>query len=401
MNKIYLDKLCEFTSNIYTNYEILNNNFNICELINNIKQNNSLNEKGIFLKHNLIECKSVFSYIKYDQLILINPICFNLYGNIEWYSFLNSLLTVLNENYLNEPNLIKKTILEIADKNYRQKIIFENTLNENNIKDVCILTNIILFCIKESDIKIYNYENNKTNNIKIIVLININNEYYPIINWNKKYFDINSNFISYLIEITNNKTISQISKEKNEILELINNEEEIKLINNEEEIKLINNEEEIKLINNEEEIKLINKDSYKELTTKENYALYISEAIENNQNLKKQINISDSKKKKKKDKNIFVLNQIDNTNNNLLNKNTIKIKNIETSTFIKTDKITKKDIDEISTKIKLSLNLEQIQSYAFKLGINIFEGATKTGKPKNKKKSELIENIKIFCENYK
>ena len=374
MNKIYLDKLCEFTSNIYTNYEILNNNFNICELINNIKQNNSLNEKGIFLKHNLIECKSVFSYIKYDQLILINPICFNLYGNIEWYSFLNSLLTVLNENYLNEPNLIKKTILEIADKNYRQKIIFENTLNENNIKDVCILTNIILFCIKESDIKIYNYENNKTNNIKIIVLININNEYYPIINWNKKYFDINSNFISYLIEITNNKTISQISKEKNEILELINNEEEIKLIN---------------------------KDSYKELTTKENYALYISEAIENNQNLKKQINISDSKKKKKKDKNIFVLNQIDNTNNNLLNKNTIKIKNIETSTFIKTDKITKKDIDEISTKIKLSLNLEQIQSYAFKLGINIFEGATKTGKPKNKKKSELIENIKIFCENYK
>ena len=47
------------------------------------------------------------------------------------------------------------------------------------------------------------------------------------------------------------------------------------------------------------------------------------------------------------------------------------------------------------------MNLEQIQTYAIKLNISIFEGATKTGKPKNKTKSELIEKIKELGKKYK
>ena len=42
----------------------------------------------------------------------------------------------------------------------------------------------------------------------MIVLLNYNKEYYPVINWNNKYFNINSQFICYLIELsesTNNK----------------------------------------------------------------------------------------------------------------------------------------------------------------------------------------------------
>ena len=109
MNKIYLDKLCEFTLTTYKNYELNNKNFNLEDIIKEIKQNNSLNEKGIFIKHKFIELKLLVSFIEYDHLILINPLCFNLYGNIEWFNFLNALLTVLNDDYLHENNLIKKT----------------------------------------------------------------------------------------------------------------------------------------------------------------------------------------------------------------------------------------------------------------------------------------------------
>ena len=55
MNKIYLDKLCEFTLTTYNNYDFNNKGFNINEVIDSIKQNNSLNEKGVFLKHNFVK----------------------------------------------------------------------------------------------------------------------------------------------------------------------------------------------------------------------------------------------------------------------------------------------------------------------------------------------------------
>ena len=74
MNKIYLDKLCEFTLTTYNNYDFNNKGFNINEVIDSIKQNNSLNEKGVFLKHNFIELKLLIPTMNYDQLILINPL---------------------------------------------------------------------------------------------------------------------------------------------------------------------------------------------------------------------------------------------------------------------------------------------------------------------------------------
>jgi hypothetical protein len=45
------------------------------------------------------------------------------------------------------------------------------------------------------------------------------------------------------------------------------------------------------------------------------------------------------------------------------------------------------------------MNLDQIQSYALKLGISIFDGSTKSGKPKNKTKSDLIDQIKEYIKN--
>ena len=464
MNKIYLDKLCEFALTTNKNYEIINKNLNFDEIINSIKQNNSLNEKGIFFKHNFIELKSLMPSIEYDQIVLVNPLCFNLYGNIEWYNFINGLLTVLNDNYLHENNLIKKTILDTADKTYKKKIMIENILNDKIIENICSLTNIILFSINKTNIKIYNYESNKNNyTIKVVVLLNYDKEYYPVINWNNKYFNIESQFIKYLIELNNNNLnndesnkFTQISnkKLKKNSDNFINNQLKIEKsknifdeFNNEVEVDvevkncnilndnncIIANEQKkidnlINIIDDNKKVKNIvkvnedtnkdcyndtNKDCYEELTTNENYALYISEAIDNNSkkqiNLsdsKKQINLSDSKKKSKKSKNIFVSNHIQNNDDINLdeekqNENENENNKVESSTFVKTEKIKQKDIDEILTNIKPSLNLEQIQIFAIKLGISIFEGSTKTGKPKNIIKLELVKKIKEFAEKYK
>ena len=200
MNKIYLDKLCEFTLTTHKNYESQVKNFNLDETIDFVKQNNSLNEKGLFLKHNFVELKLIVPSIEYDQLILINPLCFNLFGNIKWYNFINALLTVLNDNYLHETNLIKKTLIETADKTYRKKILIEDILDDNIIENLSTITNIVLILINSSSIKIYNYDKNKTDKIKVVVLLNYNNDqYYPIINWNLKYFNLNSQFVSDLI----------------------------------------------------------------------------------------------------------------------------------------------------------------------------------------------------------
>ena len=54
--------------------------------------------------------------------------------------------------------------------------------------------------------------------------------------------------------------------------------------------------------------KINKKDCYKELTTNEDYAIYISEVVDNNFDSKKNV-VMDTKKKNKKDKNIFVTNQ--------------------------------------------------------------------------------------------
>ena len=66
---------------------------------------------------------------------------------------------------------------------------------------------------------------------------------------------------------------------------------------------------------------------------------------------------------------------------------------VEDSVFKQTEKITKNDIIQIKNSLKPSLTLADLQAIGLKLSINIVEGSTKTGKPKNKTKSELLEEI--------
>ena len=56
MNRIFLDKLCEFTATTYKNYQNgKDKEWNLEEQIETIKQNLSLNEKGIVNKFNYVE----------------------------------------------------------------------------------------------------------------------------------------------------------------------------------------------------------------------------------------------------------------------------------------------------------------------------------------------------------
>jgi hypothetical protein len=397
MNRIYLDKLCEFILTCYKN-QVTPKNINLNEIIDTVKQNNLLNENGLFLKHNFIELKLIIPSMEYDQLILINPLCFNLFGNLKWYNFLNALLTVLNDNYLHETNLIKKNLFEIADKTYKKKIMIENELNDLILDSVCVYTYIILILIDCETIKIYNYDNNKKNKMKFVVLFNFKEHYYPVINWNKKYFEKETEFITFLINkanLINSKSMDKNSSNlSNDNSDSINNNIIInKIEDNETDYKKnykINNDD----INNDD---INNKDYYEELPTNENYAIYVSEVVDNKQSQKKKI-IIDNKNKKKKNKSIFVLNPDKVETEIIKEEHKLTDPNNSSSTFIKTENISKKDADNIINNLKITLNLDQIQQYAIKLGINIFNGATKTGKPKNKTKSELIINIKEICK---
>jgi len=500
MNKIYLDKLCEFTLTTYKNYEHTNKNFDIEEYINNLKQNLSLNEKGIFLKHHFVELKSIITEIEYDQLVLINPLSFNLHGNLEWYNFLNSLLSVLNDNFIHENNLQKSVILKTADKTLRKKIIINDDFNDEIISAICIATNIILVLIKKNKINIFNYTDIKIDK-KVVVIYSFEKEYYPVVNWNQKYFSTSSLFFNYLIELENKQKLREIEiknnkdnfkenspkknkkklkeseiddddfikvtkknkSKKNDIQEnddiiktkknssLKNNNifdnfntdsdsennsdnENIKKSNkknkknklseddkiNNNDINKINNNDNNKINNNDnkeiikkEKLEPHKKGHYEELQADENYALYISEAVDNIG--EKSLGNLDLKNNKKR-KNIFItnskvsekLNDKENKNdsNNIeVKKNAIIENEEESSIFVKTEKLNKKDfnkkdIDDILANIKSTSTLEQIQGFALKIGIGIYEGSTKSGKPKNKTKAELISQIKEFSKNY-
>lgn len=449
MNKVYLDKLCNFALTTYKNYEFTNKNVDLNDYINNIKQNQSLNEKGIFFKHNFIELKTLIANIEYDELVLINPLCFNLSSNIQWFNFLNAILTVLNDNYLHESNLIKKTILETADKTFRKKIIIADKIDDNIIDQICELTNITLIMfVNQHEIQFFNYKN--INHVKkIVVMVNDDKEYFSVLNWNQKYYNLNSEFINYLMntndlnKISNkinndndnknkdNEFIKVVNKKKHKILndDIIDNikSDSIKSTKSIKSNKSIKSAKSTKLNNNmfdfndddetdddkinniniepnniksdDEEENMTNIGTYEELQADVNYAMYISEVVDNPNKISNK-NVS-SKKKKKNDKNIFVkdddkksINCKKNINCDMVNDDN------ETSIFNKTEKITKKEVDEIYNNVKLSMGLEIIQAHALKLGISIFEGSTKSGKPKNKTKTDLIEQIKYFAKNF-
>lgn len=427
MNRIYLDKLCEFTTTTYKNYQVVKEkDWNFDQHIEIIKQNISLNEKGIINKFDYIELNWLIPNIEQNELVLIYPLCFNIVEYHEWINLLNAMLIVLNDEYLYKPNVQKKLIIDTFDKTFKKKINIQENLTDDLLEKIAKTTNITLIILSFEQNQIYNKKEN--NEQKYLVLVKNKNEYFPVLNWTTKFYKYSDYFIQYLIEFINLTNKENINKKQLDQTNIKNQEKNI--IQEYEElvkpkIKKIKSNVSIKEDfdeNNKPKSKSKPDDKpnefYEEvINNNENYALYISEAIDNkDKNKDKDILSSTSKKNdeaikkklKKNSKDIFVSNknindkqekqivkekdQKDNEQNNKLI--------IEDSVFAPTEKITKNDIDNIKLSLKSSLALPDLQAIAIKLSISIVSGATKTGKPKNKTKSELFESIEKYIKDF-
>jgi hypothetical protein len=443
MNKIYLDKLCEFTNKTYKLYNEFVKKITFNDTLESIKQNSSLNEKGIFNKYNFIEINNIISDFEFNELILLMPITFNICDNINWYNLLNSLLLILNNDYIYETNIKKKLILETTNGIYSKKINISNNITKeflikvSNISNICLI--IINYNCKIIDVQVYNKNDNV---LKYVVLFKDNDNIFPFINWDKKYYEKTNEFIKYLLKLNEDFVLHEevqiITPSKlNEII--INNQDNKKDKSKKNKSKLsIDNDiidnsgihhifesrdtqrvatkfdstadlSSAKVLLKPGEIN--KKDAcYEELITNENYALYISEVIDNKKEKKNTItpNLettcenfntavsggtqkrtipSDSKKKSKNSKDIFLPKDLKEEN-----KEHKKNKD-EESVFRKTEVISKEEIAELIKSIKTTFTLSYVQEVAIKLDILTVAGSTKTGKPKNKTKLELLEEI--------
>jgi len=365
---IYLDNLVSYSTTTYSNYydKFINlSKIDINNEINKLKSNNSINEKGVFIQYNYIELATLMDF-KYNELVLVYPISFNIENNNSmWYNFLNSLLLVLNNDYFNQSNNIKKKYLDSLNEQLEKKIKFNN-FDDKLYENVINIININLIVLNYSnDTKIKIYKDNNLSN-KYIIIYRIENEFLPVCNFNTKYYTDSSNFVKHLQE--------EFDKLE-EIKQNINLQKYEETQENKINIKL-------------EESKINKNDYYDEFQTVEDYTLHVSEAVDNKQN--KELN-SDNKKKKKNDKNIFITNKVDKKKEEIVDN---KIE--DESVFNKTEIISKEEIIKIHNSFKSTTKLEDIQNLCLKINIPIFAGSTKEGKPKNKTKSELMDDIKKY-----
>lgn len=362
---IYLDNLVNFSSTTYSNcYDKFINlaKIDILNEINKLKSNNSINEKGVFFQYNYIELATLMDF-KYNELVLVYPISFNIENenkNLGWYNFLNALLLVLNNDYFNEMNNIKKKYLDSLNEQLEKKIKFINNRFDDKVFENVINTiNINLIILNyTNDTKIKIYKNNNLVN-KYIIVYRIENNYLPVCDFNTKYYTDSSGFVKYLQEEFDKlqlQTKQNINPQKYE---------------------------------ETQESKTNKNDFYDEFQTVEDYTLHVSEAVDNKEN--KELNSDNKKKKIKNDKNIFITNKTDKKKEEIVDN---KIE--DESVFNKTEIISKEEIIKIYNSFKSTTKLEDIQNLCLKVNIPIFAGSTKEGKPKNKTKSELLDEIKKY-----
>jgi hypothetical protein len=358
MNKINLEKISDFIHNTYNNYydNYPTKQNELENEIAKIQQNISLNEKGNLIKYNFIDLKSIIKNIEYNELVLIYPICFNIDEHKEWFNLLNCLLLVLNSEYLKQTNIMKKSFLKIANIKYKNHLSICDELNEQHYKKIADLTNINLIILTNENNLLNVFSHETDNNNKWIVCYKTSNNYFPVWNWENYYFNNESSFIKYLQSNFKNTVHDTISESS----QLVDNTQIKK-----------------------------NNDAYEEVIIDEDCAMYISEINETiDQKIKKNTDkwtiVGDNKKKSNKQ--IFIALE-QKSNQNLKNKNKILTESI----FKKTEEIDKKIL---ISNVKTTMKLEQLQSIALQLGLSIISGSTREGKPKNKTKTELINEIK-------
>jgi hypothetical protein len=340
---------------------------NIIDDINKIKSNLLLNEKGIHNKYTFFDLSTVIYQLGMNnkddicntgnELVLIYPYSFNdTTNNEKWYSLLNSLLIILHDTYTNELMTTKKEIINTTSELYKKKINnfdnFKHVIQTvGNISNVNIIVlDSITDCTVYNNSQNNNSQNNNSQNNKYIVLINILENYYPVFNFDHKYYTNKSLFITHLLSI-GTKYDSH---------------------------------------------KAVDNTQFYEVATNEDFSLYISEV---GPNKKEVIKKEDSDKKKKKKKNIFIKDDEDKDKANDKTNNSISKHGIDKDDDVVFNKVEPINYVELKKMFKSSSKLDEIQAIALKLNISIISGSTKDGKPKNRVKNDIVNDITNLFNN--
>jgi hypothetical protein len=290
------------------------------------------------------------------------------------------------------------------------------------IFEIANISNINIITIDSLNLStLYKCENNN----KYIILINISDNYYPIYNFSVGYYTTESIFLNYILSLSSPYTYTYIDvKKENDVKKDIDVKKENDVKKKDNDVKKKENdvkkkENDVKKKSKKEECTKSgdsygvgvgvgvgvgesgcgsrNEDGqyYDEVITNEDYSLYVSDIVpkkakggkviemlktidaceEGNKTGKGGENGSD--KKKKNSKNIFIKD----------NDETDEI-------FNKTETVNYIELKKMFTKAS---KLEEIQTIAIKLGVPIVYGSTKEGKPKNRVKNDIVNDInKLF-----
>jgi hypothetical protein len=316
-----------------------------------------------------------------NELVLFYPYVLDIPKNEDKiYSLVNSLLLILHNTYAEQLMTVKKEIILTTLEIYKKKV----NMNEDIKKIIFEIANI-------SNINIITIDSLKTstlykceNSTKYIVLINVSDNYFPIYNFSVGYYTKESLFLNYILSVSstfNNDTTS-IKKKGIDVKKKTKSGVAIGTTGG----------GGVDAFGKKEDGQY-----YDEVITNEDYSLYVSDIVPKKTKSSKAVETlktfdacesgegnkggkggeSGSDKKKKNSKNIFIKDNDDTD-----------------EVFTKTEVI---DYIELKKMLNKANKLEEIQAIAIKVGIPIVSGSTKEGKPKNRVKNDIVNDInKLF-----
>ena len=436
-NSINLDltKLISFCNSTVSNSTEYNLNFNLvsgyneksiiknvntCKVnlfdeLKKIKSSLLLNEKGVSNKYTFIELQTVlfnlhtsclndksgvsiddikgykFVNMEGNDLVLLYPYVLDIPKNEDKiYSLINSLLLILHNTYAEQIMTSKKEIILTTLEIYKKKI----NMNEDFKKiifEIANISNINIITIDSLKLStLYKCENST----KYIILINISDNYYPVYNFSVGYYTAESLFLNYILSVSSTfyNDTGSIKKKSIDVKKKTKSGGTMKSV---EGGGVEGGGVEggcVDAFGNKEDGQY-----YDEVITNEDYSLYVSDIVPKKTKGGKAIETlktidacesgegnkgskggeSGSDKKKKNSKNIFIKDNDDTD-----------------EVFTKTEVI---DYIELKKMLNKANKLEEIQSIAIKVGVPIVSGSTKEGKPKNRVKNDIVNDInKLF-----
>jgi len=386
---------------------------NLFDELKKIKSSLLLNEKGVSNKYTFIDLQTVlfnlhslcgntdgnkFVNMEKNELVLIYPYVLDIPKNEDKiYSLVNSLLLILHNTYAEQIMTIKKEIILTTLEIYKKKININDDFKKNIFEIANISTINIITIDSLSSLTLYKCENST----KYIILINVSDNYYPIYNFSIGYYTTESIFLNYILSLTQSYILI------NDVSSIKTKDTDVKKKSKKAVEGGINKAVEGGVnkaveggsggINKAVEgginkaVEGGNGQYYDEVITNEDYSLYVSDIIPKKAKSGKAIETlktidaceggksgeSGSDKKKKNSKNIFIKDNDD-----------------VDEVFNKTETVNYIELKKMFTKAS---KLEEIQAIAIKLGVPIVSGSTKEGRPKNRVKNDIINDInKLF-----